>query len=272
MTNRAKPWVRLATENGRHVDESRDRPTALDGYVGEPKLSAAQRFDLPGPPLGDFLVPHTHSLTADTKSIGKRLVRPAEVVKNFLESSHARSVSMLPQSVKPLTLRRKRHPSKLIYMGKKRVPKDDWAIERGAAMKAARLALGQSQSRIATLAGVNDRETIAQYESGLIENIDPKTIPKLAMALGMHPQQLSRTQWKAKDEASDLRVSSVARQIAYNFDDYPLILQNHIRQTIARYEELVSLHGKEAADAMLTPSAGQAIPHLPPPKRSRSSH
>lgn len=130
-------------------------------------------------------------------------------------------------------------------------------------MRAARKALGKSQAAIAELAGVKDRETISQYESGLIVDIDPPVIPRLAMALGMPPQRLSRTPWGAKDEAADLKVSTVARSIAYSFDRYPLAVQNQIRETIAKYEHIVKQNGKEAADALFGPAPIQEPPTVP---------
>lgn len=124
-------------------------------------------------------------------------------------------------------------------------------------MRAARTALGKSQLEIAELAGVKDRETISQYESGLIVDIAPDVIPRLAMALGMPPQRLSRSPWGARDEGADLKVSSVARSIAYSFDKYPLAIQNQIRDTITKYELMVKQYGREAADALFGPSPVQ---------------
>lgn len=148
-------------------------------------------------------------------------------------------------------------------MGSKR-ELDPWAVRRGAEMKAARERLRKSQPEIAKLVGVT-REAISQYEKGVIKDIPVATIPKLAKALGMHPHQLSRHEWKAVDEALDLRVSTVARQIAYAFDDYPLFLQNQIREAIARYEALVREHGREKVEALYGP-----IPA--PPPRSKVVH
>jgi transcriptional regulator with XRE-family HTH domain len=136
-------------------------------------------------------------------------------------------------------------------------------------MRAARTALGKSQAEIAELAGVKDRETISQYESGLIVDIAPDVIPRLAMALGMPPQRLSRSPWGARDEGADLKVSNVARQIAYSFDRYPLAIQNQIRDTIAKYEHMVKQHGKDAADALFGPSPTQE-PAKQPLRRTRA--
>jgi transcriptional regulator with XRE-family HTH domain len=127
-------------------------------------------------------------------------------------------------------------------------------------MKAARKKLRLSQGEVARLAGINDRETISQYESGQIKDIDPAVIPLLAVALGLSPQQLSRGPWKAKDDAADLHVSPVAKKLAYSFDRYPLILQNEIRETIARYETLIKTHGEDAVQALLSPETASVPP------------
>lgn len=240
----------------RDDEHSRDSATTFDGQLSEAKFAVAQGFDLPSPTLGDLAVPHADGLSTDAESVREGLVSTAEVgddvLKRDLGRRHEASVSVLPLRVKPLTRTRKARPRKLTYMSRRK-PTDDWAIKRGAAMRAARTALGKSQAEIAELAGIKDRETISQYESGLIADIAPDVIPRLAMALGMPPQRLSRTPWGARDEAADLKISSVARSIAYSFDKYPLAIQNQIRETIARYEQMVKQHGKEAADALFGP-------------------
>lgn len=276
-------YLRLAVSDGQKI-ASRDSLPALHRHVGESEFPCAQRFDLPGPPFRDLFVPHADRFSADAERVAEGLMCPAEVVEDLLESNgrHGHqnaseeggpSVSVLPHPVKSLTRSKRVRISKLNYMSKKRTPKDPWAIARGAAMKEARRALGKSQAEIASLAGIKDRETISQYESGLIEDIDASLIPKLATALGMPPQQLSRTPWNNRDEGLDLRVSTVARQIAYNFDEYPLIIQNQIRETIAKYESLVKQHGKAAVDRMYEPGdthlphSRQAPPLLERPKQ-----
>lgn len=264
---KARAYVQLVTSNGVRVGDSGNGLSPLHGHVGESKLPDADRLDLPSTTLRDLFVPHTHSFATDPERVSESLVRATtgattEVVENVLErnGSHVQpiaslsdsvSVSMLPLAVKPLTRRAATRLSNLPYMSR-RVPKDDWAIKRGAAMRTARESLGKSQQEIAGLVGVT-REAISQAETGITKDIDSKLIPKLAMALGMHPQQLSRAAWKAKDEAADLHVSTVARQIAYGFDHYPLAIQNDIRQAIARYEAAVKDWGKDVADAMFTP-------------------
>lgn len=266
MEKEEKPFIRLATSNGRLVADLGNSLPPLHGHITDAKLPGAQDLDLKGAPVRDLAAPHGHGLTAaippaSSERIREGLMRPTEVIEDFLERDHAPrvvaanelSVSMLPLSVKPLTRSRSARLCNLAYMRKRRVPTDPWAIERGKRMKAARTALGLPQAKVAELAGIKDRETIAQYESGLIADIDPSAIPKLAVALGMPPQQLSREPWKGDDEAEDLKVSAVARQIAYRFDGYPIALQNHIRSAIASYDALVKAHGKAAVDAMYTP-------------------
>lgn len=280
---REKVYVRLATSNGRLVADLGDSLPSLHGHLGDPKLPGAQDFDLKGAPIRDLAAPHGHGLataipSTSGESVRKGLMGPAEVIEDFLERNHApeavtataASVSMLPLSVKPLTTGRSARLCNLTYMRKRRVPLDPWAIERGKRMKEARSALGLSQAKVAELAGIKDRETIAQYESGLIVDIDPGVIPKLAVAVGMPPQQLSRLPWKGDDEAEDLKVSAVARQIAYRFDDYPIALQNHIRSAIASYDALVKAHGKAAVDAMYTPPF--AAPTAVAPKHAEPEH
>jgi transcriptional regulator with XRE-family HTH domain len=262
--------LQLVTSNGKRVDKSGDGSPTFHGQISESELTLAQRLDLPGAPLGEFPAPHAHRFSGDAERIGEGLMGTTEVGDNFIKRnlgrSHCPSVSVLPVGVKPLTRERQTQVRKLAYMSKRK-PKDSWAIQRGAAMRAARVALGKSQAEIAELAGVRDRETISQYESGLIADIDSGVIPKLATALGMPPQQLSRTPWDARDEAADLRVSSVARQIAYSFDRYPLAIQNQIREAIARYEIMVKQHGKEAADALFGPPPSPQKAEPPPLKR-----
>lgn len=270
---REKAYVRLATSNGRLVADSGDSLPSLHGHLTDAKPPCAQDLDLKSSPVRDLTAPHGHGLaTAIPSASGERvrqgLMRPAEVIEDFLERDHApeavaateSSVSMLPSSVKPLTRCKSARLCNLTYMRKRREPTDAWAIERGKAMKAARLALGLTQARVAELAGIKDRESISQYESGLIKDIDPNEIPRLAIALGMPPQQLSRVPWKGKDGVEDLRVSAVARQIAYQFDAYPLALQNQIRSAIAAYDAMVKAHGKGVVDAMFTPSPAPGMP------------
>lgn len=266
MEQRAR--LQLVTSNGKRIDRSGDGSPTFHGQISESKLALTQRLDLPSATLGDFPVPHAHGLSADTESVSEGLMGTAEVIDNVLKSdarrSHRPSVSVLPHGVKSLTREGQTQARKLAYMSKRK-PKDSWAIQRGAAMRAARVSLGKSQAEIAELAGVKDRETISQYESGLIADIDPAVIPKLAAALGVPAQQLSRTPWDARDEAADLKVSSVARQIAYSFDRYPLAIQNQIREAIARYEIMVKQHGKEAADALFGPPPSPHKKAEPPP-------
>lgn len=268
MTKTNRIRLRLATNDGVRIDESSDSSPTLHGEIGKSELTVTQGLDLPSASFGDLAIPHAHGFTGDAESVGKRLMGPAEVVKDFLKRdaglSHDASVSMLPHGVKPLTRGSRAGIRKLTYMSRRKSP-DSWAIERGAAMRSARMALKKSQAQIAELAGVKDRETISQYESGVIADIDQAVIPRLAMALGLPAQRLSRTPWGARDEASDLRISSVARQIAYSFDQYPLAIQNQIRETITRYETLVKQHGKAAADALFGPA--QQKPESPPLKR-----
>lgn len=267
--------LQLVTSNGKRIDKSGDGSPTLHRQISESKLALAQRLDLPGASLGDFPVPHAHRFSADAERVGEGLMGTTEVGDDFFKQdlgrSHSASVSTLPACVKPLTRERQTQARKLAYMSKRK-PKDSWAIQRGAAMRAARVALGKSQAEIAELAGVKDRETISQYESGLIADIDPAVIPKLAAALGMPPQQLSRTPWDARDEAADLRVSSVARQLAYSFDRYPLAIQNQIREAIARYEIMVRQHGKEAADALFGPPPSPHKKAEPPPPLKRQAN
>lgn len=258
----------------RDNEHSRDSATTFDRQVGEPELSVAQRFNLPGPALGDLAIPHADSLSADAECVREGLVSTTEVGDDLLKRDfglgHNASVSMLPRRVKSLTRDRQARPRKLVYMSRRK-PTDEWAIKRGAAMRAARTALGKSQAEIAELAGIKDRETISQYESGLIADIAPDVIPRLAMALGMPAQRLSRTPWGAKDEAADLKVSPVARSIAYSFDKYPLAIQNQIRETIAKYELMVKQHGKQAADALFGPAPVQESAKTVPMKRQHQA-
>lgn len=284
MRKKGQARLRLVTSEGKRLDGSRDSASPLHGQVSKSELASGERFDLPSTPLGDFLLPHADSLASDAESISKSLVSAAprptpKMIENFLKTdlahqrtsgSDSRSVSTLPRTVKRLTYGSNRAASKLAYMkAKRRVPTDEWAIKRGAAMKAARSALGKSQLQIAEIVGVT-REAISQFESGLIEEIDTKLIPKLAMALGMPAQQLSRI-WKGKDESESLRVSPVARQIAMSFDAYPLMIQNEIRQAVSKYEALVKQYGKEAADTMYTPVEGRPPPTKVESKRRRTS-
>lgn len=279
MKKDGRARLQLVVSEGMRTDKSGDGTPTFHGQDCKGELPSAQGLDLPGATFGDLTVPHTHGFSGDPKSISERLMSATEVVEDFLERdtrrSHGASVSMLPRPVKRLTRDERVQPRKLVYMGR-RQPKDQWAIERGAAMKAARLALGKSQAEIAELAGVKDRETISQYESGIIADIDPAVIPKLAMALGLPAQRLSRTPWSARDEAADLKISNVARQIAYSFDQYPLAIQNQIRETIAKYESMVRLHGKNAVDTILgsTAPALHVVPEKAepkPPKRQRTA-
>ena len=262
--------LKLVANNGKRIDQSSDGPTSLHRHIVESELASTQGLDLPGPPFGNFAIPHADGFATDAERIGEGLMRTTEVSNDLLESDarrgHAVSVSTLPLRVKRLTTGARSKAGKLPYMQKKRAPRDEWAIQRGQAMKAARQALGLSQARVAEYAGIKDRETIAQYESGLIADIAPAAIPALSRALGLSPQQLSRAPWGARDDAGDLRVSPVAKQLAYRFDDYPLVLQNQIRAAIASYEALVKSHGKAQVDAMYTP------PHAagPPATDARS--
>lgn len=284
-----KGHVRLATSYGRLVADLGDSLPTLHGHITDAKLPRAQNFDLKGASIRNLTAPHGHGLTAAVppasgERIRKGLMRPTEVIENFLERDHApnavaateSSVSMLPRSVKLLTRRKPGRLCNLTYMRKRREPTDAWAIERGKAMKAARVALGLTQARVAELAGIKDRESISQYESGLIKDIAPNEIPRLAIALGMPPQQLSRVPWKGKDDVEDLRVSAVARQIAYQFDAYPLALQNQIRSAIAVYDAMVKAHGKGVVDVMFTPPpvAGTPAPakivDIPPKHRKKA--
>lgn len=246
--------LQLVVSNGKLIEKSGDGSPTFHGQIQEAELPLAQGLDLPSTTFGDLSVPHTHGLSANAENVSEGLMSTTEVVDDILKRDsrrrHGASVSTLPHGVKPLTRTRLPQPRKLAYMSRRK-PKDEWAIERGVAMRAARVALGKSQAEIAELAGVKDRETISQYESGIIADIDPAVIPKLAMALGLPAQRLSRTPWGARDEAADLRVSNVARQIAYTFDQYPLAIQNQIRETIAKYETMVKQHGKDAVDALL---------------------
>lgn len=258
MTETKRNHLRLVVNQ----DDERlcDGATTLHGQISEAKLAIAEGLDLPSPTFGNLSVPHADGLSGDAERIAEGLMRTTEMVDDILKRDlgrgHDASVSVLPHSVKSLTRTPQARTRKLTYMSRRK-PTDEWAIKRGAAMRAARAALGKSQAEIAELAGVKDRETISQYESGLIVDIAPDVIPRLAMALGMPPQRLSRTPWGARDEGAELKVSSVARQIAYSFDRYPLAIQNQIRETIAKYEFMVKQHGQGAADALFGPSAVQ---------------
>lgn len=242
----AQTRIRLATYRGKRLP--------LDGQLVKREPPLTLDLDLVRPPLREFSVPHRHGLSGDAEYVSEGLVRSAEEIDDLLEGDlgfgHMRSVSTLPAHVKQLPpLPAKRH-SKLAYMTGKRLPKDPWAIARGEAMKAARQALGLSQAKVARLAGIKDRETISQYESGKIADIDSAVIPALSKALGMPVAALARDPINVRDEGADLRVGPVARQIAYNWDDFPLGLQNAIRHQIANYETAVAQMGKEAASAL----------------------
>jgi transcriptional regulator with XRE-family HTH domain len=256
----------------RNNEHSSDSAATLHGQISKPKLTVAQGLNLPGPTLGELATPHADGLSGDAECVREGLMSAAEVRDDLLKrdfgSGHDPSVSVLPRRVKPLTRNQQPRPRKLTYMSRRK-PTDEWAIKRGAAMRTARAALGKSQAEIAELAGVKDRETISQYESGLIADIDPAVIPRLAMALGMPPQRLSRTPWGARDEGAELKVSNVARQIAYSFDRYPLAIQNQIRETIAKYELMVKQYGKEAADALFGPTPSQEPAKTVPMRRQR---
>lgn len=273
-----QPRLRVVNRDGSFLDVSSNLLAALNRHVVKPELPFRKDFDLPSPALWDFSIPHRHRLATHTECVPQGLMSAAEVIDNLLEGGHglhedksepAASVSVLPLSVKSLTNKRSARRSKLAYMGKKRVAKDPWAIARGKAMATARHRLGMSQAKVAELAGVNDRETISQYEHGVIEDIDMSIIPKLARVLGMPAQELSRTQWEGRDEAADLKVSNVARQLAYNFDHYPLIVQNQIREAVAQYQNLVKKHGKEAADALFSPAQTHPSAPMAEPKDRR---
>lgn len=278
MTNGFQRRLRLVVSNKNSDDCSSNSPAPFDRHVSDSEFPLAQNLNLESSAVWDLTAPHGHGLatafpSASSQFCGQRLVRAAEEVEDFLKGDlltvgHVSpSVSMLPSSVKRLTRTGKAALSKLTYMTSRRKQKDDWAIQRGAAMRSARQRLGKTQQEIANLIGMDDRETISQYESGTIKDIDPAYIPKLSLALGMPAQQLSRTAWSARDEAADLKISTVARQLAYNFDKLPLAVQNQIRDAVANYERLVKAHGKEAADTLLTPQIA-AEPHK---RRSKSA-
>jgi transcriptional regulator with XRE-family HTH domain len=240
----------------RLIFDSSDLSPTSNRHISKSKLAGRNGFNLVGAPLGDLAVPHAHGFSAYAESVTERLMGTTEVFENVVEQDHGASVSLLPTSVKRLTHERKLPKGKLPYMSRK--PKDEWSIKRGAAMKAARLTLGHSQQKIADLADIADRETISQYESGAILDIDPAVIPRLAKALGIAAQALSRTPLEVHDEGASLKVSPVARSIALNWDGYPQILQNHIRHLLASYDKVAKEFGPEAATAMYTTT-------LPPP-------
>lgn len=262
MTRTKRSYLQLVVN--RDHEDSRNSATTLDRQISETKFAVAQRLNLPSTPFRELAVPHADRLSGDAESVSQGLVSTAEVVDDLLKRDlglrHDASVSTLPSRVKRLTSSIKKAGGKLTYMGKRRVPTDAWAIQRGQLMRAARAELGLSQAKVAAYAGVKDRETIAQYESGLIADIDPSVIPKLAIALGMSPQQLSRLPWNGRDDAADLRVSAVAKQIAYQFDHYPLPLQNQIRAAIAAYEAM--------SKVQVTAETRPVETTLPPKRRS----
>lgn len=264
--------LRLVTSHGRVItDESAaGNGLPLDRHIAKTKLALTQGLDLPSPPLGNLLIPHAHSFSADAESVSKGLMGPAEVIDDLVKchpgglldmGSHGSSVSMLPTSVKRLTRKRKPLTGNLAYMNsKRRRATDPFAISRGLRMKAARVALGKSQQEIGEMVN-RTREFVSQCESGIIVTLDRHLIKEFAAALGMPAQEFAQEPWEGIDGTIDLKVSTVARQLAVNFDSYPLLIQNQIRQVVANYENTRAQLGAEKAHQLYTPTVS-----IPKPK------
>lgn len=248
MGKRKKPQLRLVRNNQSVFVGAR-----LDGHLFDAKLAATQHLYLVRPEIRDDPVPHGNSFPGTAQGIGKGLMGATEVLDDVFENDgpaqidslqYASSVSMLPSPVKALTNRTGVRVRKLAYMSK-RGPKDPWSVERGKKMRQARERLGYSQEEVAKFIelpnGYNPtRESISQYESGSIKEIDPILVPQFVRVLGLNVSEISRVVTGVKDEGADLMVSSVARSIAYKFDRFPLFLQMQIRQFINIYEESVA--------------------------------
>lgn len=248
MYKRERPRLRLVVDNSVLLD------TRLNRHVLDAELPIAEHLDLVCPEIRNDSIPHGDGFPGAAESIGERLMGTPEMLQDVLKLNgpaqmnalqYGPSVSALPSPVKPLTRRANGLVRKLAYMSKKRKPTDEWAIKRGAKMKKAREDLGYSQQAVADLCEIKDRETISQYESGLIKEIDAPQVPRLSIALGLPISDLSRIITEARDEGADLRVSTVARSLAYNFDRLPLMLQTQIRQLINVYESSVTHASKE---------------------------
>lgn len=244
MHKRKKPQLRLVVDNESVLISAR-----LNGHLLHPELATTKDLYLVRPQIRDDPVPHGHGLPGATKSISKGLMGATEMVDDILKfdaSAQVKSllptssVSMLPPTVKQLTRRSKGGLRKLAYMSK-RGPKDPWSVQRGKKMRDARKTLGYSQEDVAKLLELPDdrrpsRESISQYESGDIKEIDPPLVPQFARILGLTLSDLSRIVTNSKDDGADLRISTLARSIAYKFDRFPEMLQMQIRQVISVYE------------------------------------
>lgn len=248
MCKRKKPQLRLVVNN-----ESVLFRSGLNWHLLDAKLPAAQDLYLVRPQVRDNAIPHRDGLSGAAKSIGKGLMGAAKMVNNFFKIDASAqvdslrqdtSVSVLPRSVKSLTRKGADRVRKLAYMSK-RGPKDPWSVERGKKMRDARERLGYSQEQVAKLIDLTDgehltRESISQYESGSIKEIDPPLVRQFSVVLGMPISEISRLVTEARDEGADLRVSTIARSIAYKFDRFPPVLQMQIRQFISVYEDSIT--------------------------------